>query len=121
MVFRIFHGKVRETVGPVGGPYNLTWERQELPDPGAQNYAFKSQLLPPYTPIGPTQRAATPFRPLAANAYHQFTALTVSTPTSGPFQGQVISQPLMEKSSLYGDYVVPAPAFGTLSSREYAG
>jgi hypothetical protein len=44
--------------------FHLSWERKQLPDPGAQNYAFESYGLVAFPPSGPSVTTRQPVVPL---------------------------------------------------------
>jgi len=75
------------------GTYHAVWERKRMPDPGAQNYAWETYGLPPFTPIGtgiPTQQ------PLIATSEQVYTMQAVSLVGMPTVSGQILGQPLFD-------------------------
>lgn len=73
--------------------YEQVWERKAMPDPGAQNYAFETLQLAPFTPIGPTERTRQPLVPTSPQIYVNYGALLSGM---GTIAGQMVGQPLFD-------------------------
>lgn len=78
--------------------YEMTWERQSLPDPAAQNYSWETLGLVQFSPIGPSVAVRSPFSTLFPQIYAGLSVKLTGIPLT---QGQVISQPLFDQKSGY--------------------
>jgi len=80
--------------------FGLTWERRELPGAGAQQYAFETYAVPRYPVYGNSGgNVQRPLRETSPGSYQLQTAVLVGNPPSGVFQGQIITQPLMDPNT----------------------
>lgn len=117
----IFHKKrkpehVRKTVGH---EKEFVWEKRDLPSAGANSYAFLSQGLPLYTYWGNGIRVTNPLRETTPASYAKQTAAIIGNPYSGYFQGQFVTQPLMNPNNATALGIVqpgqlPPGAYNTL-------
>lgn len=96
--FRIFHRTrtPKEVLGTAHN-YHLTWEKQELPGAGAQQYSWETYGLPPYARFGfGNINVTNPLRETAPASYVFQSVGVVGIPPAGMLQGQFITQPLMD-------------------------
>lgn len=96
--FRVFHKK-RKLVERLGTKdnYHLTWERQDLPDAGAGQYAWETYGLPPYARYGfGNIQVQKPLQATFPASYVFQSVGVVGNPPSSMVQGQFITQPLMD-------------------------
>lgn len=110
--FRIFHRKrsPKQVLGTRNN-YHLTFERQDLPDAGAQQYAWETYGLPPYAPYGfGNIHVEQPLRATSPASY-QFQAVgIVGNPPVSILQGQFVTQPLMDPTTAESSGIVIAGA-----------
>src|ERR1700741_976418 len=115
--FRIFH-KRRTPTERLGTKdhYHLTWEKRELPDAGAQQYAWETLGLPPYSKFGfGNINVTNPLRETSPNSYIFQSVGIVGLPPTSVLQGQFTTQPLMDPDTaanigvVLPGAVVPAP------------
>lgn len=95
--FRIRHK--REIVRQGSGKY-LTWERQILPDAGAGQYSWETYGLPPFGFYGRGNiHVERPLNATSPASYVFQSVGIVGIPPTSIFQGQMITQPLMDPNS----------------------
>jgi len=84
----------------VGGG-QLTWERKELPNAGAMQYAFETYGTPRYDFV--IGNGATfirrPLRETQPAMWANFTAPVLANPPLNTFQGQFATQPLVDPNT----------------------
>lgn len=110
--FRIFHKK-RSPKTVLGTRHNahLTWERKELPDAGAGNYAWETYGLPPFPRFGNGNINVTnPLRETTPALYVFQATPVVGLPPRGMLQGQFVTQPLLDPSTAQNMGIVQAGA-----------
>lgn len=90
-----------------GAHYQRVWERKELPQAGAQQWAWETLALPLYSVIGWGQPVRSPLRAVDPSQFQKkgITLTTIGNP--GILAGQMVSQPLLSESD--------ATAFGLLT------
>lgn len=115
--FRVFHRKrtPKERLGTRHN-YHLTWEKQELPDAGAGQYSWETYGLPPYAKFGfGNINVTNPLRETSPGSYTFQSVAIVGMPPTSLYQGQFITQPLMDPDTaanigvVLPGAVVPAP------------
>lgn len=90
--------------------YKAVWERKAMPDPGAQNYAWESLGLEPFSPIGPGVRVRIGITPLFSQIYTQQAGFLTGIPTTA---GQMFGQPLFDPAAPGSGYTVSLPGQGS--------
>lgn len=91
----------------IDGPavYQQAWEQKQLPGPGAENYAFETLQLAPFTPIGRGIFFPLGMKPTAAQSYlPQKSVVVEGIPTMA---GQMAQQPLFDPEN--GGYTGELP------------
>lgn len=90
----ISSGKVPNYLPP--GFYEMAWEEQRTPSPGAMVYSWETLGLPQYSPVGPGRGIQQVIRSTqAVKAWYQAVPL-VGMPS---VPGQMIFQPLIRNMS----------------------
>lgn len=88
---------------PISAAFENVWVRKRMPDPGAQNYAFESEMLPLQTPIGAGVAVRHPTRPIQNGAQPYFPVQHTSLQGFGQVSGALVSQPLFNpRFPVYG-------------------
>jgi hypothetical protein len=85
------------------GNYLNVWERKDMPDPGAQAYAWETLGLEPFSPIGPGVRTRIGIKPLFAQVYTEQAVILNGIPTTA---GQIFGQPLFDPSAPGSGYTM---------------
>lgn len=102
-MWQIFHKKrtPKEVKSGLAAGGVLTWERKELPNAGAGQYAFETYGTPAYDfVLG--NGAAVVQRPLKETQPAQWQGFTVPIQPNPPlntFQGQIATQPLVDPNT----------------------
>lgn len=98
--FAVFHKprtKKQLTVLGEKDHYRLTWEKKQLPDAGAGQYAWETYGLPPYARFGfGNINVQNPLKETFPASYVFQAVGIVGNPPSSIVQGQFITQPLMD-------------------------
>jgi hypothetical protein len=101
-------------------PWKLTFEFKPLPGAGAEQYAFETLELPPYPVMGNSAGSVKkPLRETSPASYQLQTAVLIGNPPSGTFQGQFVTQPLMDPNTAIALGItvpgsIPPGAYNTL-------
>jgi len=83
------------------------WVKKDLPDPGAQNYAFESLGLTEFTPIGAGVAQRQMFNVLQPPSLFVNGQMLLTSGVGGVAAGQVIFQPLIDPyNNTYGGETV---------------
>jgi hypothetical protein len=79
------------------GHAHFTWEKKELPDAGAGQYAWETYGLPPYARFGfGNIQVQNPLRETFPASYVFQAVGIVGNPPTSMVQGQFVTQPLMD-------------------------
>lgn len=79
-----------------GAPYHIAFERRELPDAGANQYAYTTLALPMETPIGPGVMPRASIQGTAPSMYQRAQGVTLTTVGNpGQLTGAIVAQPLL--------------------------
>jgi hypothetical protein len=99
--FRLHHRKPGPiTRKGVRDGYHLTWEKKELPDAGAGQYAWETYGLPPYAVYGfGNINVTNPLRATFPASYVFQSVGVVGNPPSSMVQGQFTTQPLLDPNA----------------------
>lgn len=99
--FRVHHAK-RGSVTREGvrHGYHLTWQKTDLPDAGAQQYAWETLGLPPYAPFGfGNIHVTNPLKETFPASYVFQSVGIVGNPPKSLVQGQFVTQPLLDPNA----------------------
>lgn len=94
-MFNIFHRQRKPRDVFVGKQHEFVWEKRPLPSAGANSYAFLTQGLPVTSIARGNILVTNPLRETFPGSYAKQTAVLVGNPPFGYFQGQFVTQPLM--------------------------
>lgn len=119
-MFAIFERKRKrvEIVPPAPGAF-FTFERRELPNAGANQYALETFGLPVTTISNGNILVENPYKATFPSSYAVQAVGVVGIPPSGILQGQFTTQPLMnpnqaESIGVVSPNVIPPGAYNVL-------
>lgn len=102
----------------------LTWERKELPNAGAMQYAFETYGTPAYSFLlgNGANFIQRPLRETQPAMWANFTVPILPNPPQNIFQGQFATQPLVDPNTaqalgLAGQGTIPPGAYNVIPAQ----